>query len=69
MNNNINYEALYEKIIESKPKNKEQLQVFIEFVNEMSKNDGGSPLYYDLESMVEYAKIFNRKEKLNKVLN
>ena len=57
-----------EKITENKPKNQEQLQAFIEFVNEMSKNDGGSPIYYDLEALVEYAKIFNKKEQLKKVL-
>lgn len=68
MNQNINYEALYEKIIGKFPKNNEQLNLFIEFVTEMSNNNKSNPLYYDMETLYEYAKIFNRKEELKKIL-
>lgn len=64
----INYEALYEKIFERKPKDNKQLELFIEFVTEMSNNNNSNPLYYDLDTMSEYAKIFNRKYKLKKIL-
>ena len=66
---NINYEALYEKITDRKPKNKNQLMEFIQLITEMSNNNDSNPLHYDMESMYEYAKIFNRTEELKKILS
>lgn len=66
---NINYEALYEKINERKPKNKDQLMLFIQLVTEMSNNNNSNPLHYDMETIYEYAKIFNRKKELDKILS
>ncbi len=66
---NINYEALYEKIFERKPKNNEQLNLFIRFVTDMSNNNNSNPLYYDLDTMSEFAKIFHKKDELKRILN
>jgi len=66
---NINYEALYEKIFEQKSKNENQLKDFIQLVTEMSNNNNSNPLHYNMETMYEYAKIFNRTEELKKILS
>lgn len=65
---NINYEALYEKIANRKPNNKSQLMEFIQLITEMSNNNNSNPLHYDMETMHEYAKIFNRIKELNRIL-
>ena len=65
----INYEALYENIIKRKPKNNEQLRLFIKLVTEMSNNNKSNPIFYDIEALDDYAKIFNRMELLNKILH
>lgn len=65
---NINYEALYEKITDRKPKNKNQLLEFIQLITEMSNNNNSNPLHYDMETMHEYAKIFNRTKELKRIL-
>ena len=64
----INYGLLYEKIFERKPKNDKQLELFIDFVTNMSKNNNSNPLYYDLDTMSEYAKIFHKKDELKRIL-
>lgn len=65
----INYKLLYEKITERKPKDNNQLQLFIKFITEMSKNNNSNPLYYNLDTLSEYAKVFNKKDKLHEILN
>ena len=66
---NINYKTLYEKITERNPKNKDQLMSFIQLVTEMSNNNNSNPLHYDIETLDEYAKIFNRTEELKRILH
>ncbi len=65
---NINYKELYNKITGRYPKNNEQLTKFIEFVTEMSNNNNSNPLHYDMETLDEYADIFNKKSELKKIL-
>jgi len=43
--------------------------MFIQLVTEMSNNNNSNPLHYDMETMYEYAKIFNRTEELKKILS
>jgi len=65
---NINYEALYEKITGRHTKSKGQLNLFIKFVTDISNNNDSNPLYYDLETLHDFADIFNKKDELKKVL-
>lgn len=66
---NINYRALYKKIVGRSPKSNEQLNLFIKFVTEMCNNNDSNPLYYTMETLDEFADVFNKKDELKRMLN
>lgn len=64
----INYKELYKKIIGREPKDKEQLTLFTEYVNDMKNDNKTNPLFYELETLNEYADVRNRQNDLKRIL-